>query len=135
MRQLLLLLSLVIPTLSQALELSESEFNCLVHNVYLEGRSLSDTEWVKIGAVALNRSHNWDNYHYGAASKNLCDIVSSREYSSRKLLHKPIKEKAIFAKITLRLMQATCLSEFSNFSTIFYFSSLPRRGTHFRESF
>jgi hypothetical protein len=105
---------------SQAFAISDKDFNCLVTNVYHEGRGLHNKEaWSLIAATALNRSKDWENYHYGAKSSAVCDIIKSKQYSSAKSLHKPILEVKIFKEISAWLK---CVN-WQRYKTTFYFTS------------
>jgi hypothetical protein len=105
---------------SQAFAISDKNFKCLVTNVYLEGRGLHNKEaWSLIAATALNRSNDWEHYHYGAKSPAICDIAKSKQYTSAKALNKPIHEVAIFEEISNWLK---CM-DWMRYKTILYFKS------------
>lgn len=76
-----------------------SEEECLIRNVYLEARSLSKDDWKKVASVALSRKKAFKTYRFGARTASICSIVTSRQYSTRNLLSKRIKEVKIFEKI------------------------------------
>lgn len=111
-----LLLIILLTTSQFSFAYSNNEIECLAKSTYLEGRSLNKTLWIEIAKVAVKRSKN--PHKYSSKSANLCDIVATKEYTSSKLLHKPIKEKKIYAKI-LSTLQTTSLQngKFTYFSS------------------
>jgi len=83
----------------QAHALTKAEVDCGVRSTYYEARSLSKTAWDKVLKVAVNRKQNPKKY--GSKSSNLCDIVHSRQYSTRH--NKRIKEPKTLALIAERI--------------------------------
>ena len=71
--------------------------------VYHEARGLNQSDWLKVANVAFNRKH--DKAKYKARSKNLCDIVKSREFDTSKRLNNRIKELNRFKEIKAALAQ------------------------------
>ena len=79
--------------------LSSAEQRCLLLSTYHEARSLPEVDWLKVASVATNRKEFYLKYGFGSKSGNLCDIVKSKEYTSRTKLHRPIKEVKLFSRM------------------------------------
>ena len=97
-----LVVCLVLPNL--ALALTSTEQILLSKNIYHECREktiCSKADWQKIAKVALNRVAlaKQGKQKFGAKQATLQGILTSNEYTSRKKLNKPIKDKEIWVKI------------------------------------
>jgi len=101
-RTLLLLVLLVTSQFSYAITKSEQE--CITKVVYHEARSLKEKDWLKVANVTYNRSKHFKEYHFGAKSKHLCDIVKSKQYTSKRKLKDKIKEKKRYEEIKKSLL-------------------------------
>lgn len=84
-------------------DITEEELICVARSTYHEVRSLSKKDWLKTANVAYNRKLKFAEYNFGAKSSNLCDIVKSKQYSSRRLLKHKIREKELYEKIITTL--------------------------------
>lgn len=82
---------------------TEEELICVAKSTYHEVRSLSEKDWLKTANVAYNRKLKFNEYNFGAKSNHLCDIVKSRQYSSRHKLKYKLKERKLYEKIILTL--------------------------------
>lgn len=111
---------------------AESEFSCLTKSVYLEGRGLHNKEgWRLIANTILNRQASWTSKRtFGAKSPKICDIVTSKEFTSRKKFENKIKEKKVFVEIKKFLLCQNLYSE-----KYFYFSSDPQHNMYFSKTF
>ena len=96
---LTLLVLLVTSQFVNAHHIHGSELSCVARSVYHEGRSLPSTHWIKMANVAYNRQTNYNKYNYGAKSKHLCDIVTSKQYTTRRKLKGKIHETKIYNEI------------------------------------
>ena len=94
--------------------LSKSEQVCASQNIYHEARS-NKKDWFKVLQVALNRKQ--DPKKYGAKSSHICDIVHSKQYSTRRF--KRIKEPQVYKEISIFVKRHQQLSA----SSIVYFRS------------
>jgi hypothetical protein len=89
---LICLLGLSLP----ANALTKQEQVCASQNIYFEARG-DKSSWLKVLQVANNRKQHPKKY--GAKSSNLCDIVHSSQYTTRRF--KRIKELKTYKEITL----------------------------------
>ena len=76
--------------------LTKQELICASQNIYFEARD-DKSSWLKVLQVANNRKQLPKKY--GAKSSNLCDIVHSKQYTTRRF--KRIKELKTYKEITL----------------------------------
>lgn len=81
--------------------LTKAEIECGVRSTYHEARGLSPEHWDRVFKTAVNRKNNPKKY--GSKSSNLCDIVHSRQYSTRH--HRRIKEPKTLELISNRINQ------------------------------
>lgn len=102
---------------------SKAELTCVAKSTYHEVRSLSKKDWLKTANVAYNRQLMFENYHFGAKSKHLCDIVKSKQYSSRSKLKTTIKEKEIYEEI----VKALQTNNWYNITKALYFTTTNNR--------
>lgn len=117
----LFLILLVLSRSSLALT-SEQEY--LAKSLYWECREqaiCNTTDWQKIAKVAYNRQRAYKVWKFGAKCSRISCIVQSKEYTSAKLLHKPIKEQEIYKKIVAFVKRGN----FGN-SKYLYFSTKGR---------
>ena len=103
MRKSLLLIVLLF-TSQFAHAITRSEFDCVVKSTYLEARSLDKNDWLKVANVSYNRSVHFKEYNFGAKSKHLCDIIKSKQYTSRSKLKSKIKEWDRYEEIRKTLL-------------------------------
>jgi hypothetical protein len=89
---------LLLPFHTQAL--TKSEQVCAARNIYFEARE-DKASWLKVLQVANNRTQHPKKY--GAKSSNLCDIVHSSQYTTRRF--KRIKELKTYKEITLFILR------------------------------
>jgi len=85
---------------------SNAELECVAKSTYHEARNLKPNDWVKVANVAYNRSKSYEKYKYGAKSKHLCDIVRSKEYSTRHKLRSKIAEPEVYKEILTTLKRS-----------------------------
>lgn len=118
MKSLTIFMLLVTSQFSYALTPSESE--CLARNVYHEARGLSKLDWIKTANVAINRKKKFakTTNTFGANSSNLCAIVKSREYTSRRYFKQPIKEKEVYKEIKATLKRLPLVTNALYFTAI-----------------
>lgn len=110
-------------------KISKAEFTCVSKNIYYEARG-DKKSWVKAAQVVYTRGLLWKKGEkFSSKSSNLCDIVKSPEFSTRKLLNKPIKEKKTFKEIekTLKTRNWMTLTKHSFYKTgkngLFFYAS------------
>lgn len=102
MRLTKLALLLLLPNI--ALALTPAEQLLLSKSIYAECREetiCNKADWQKIAKVALNRVTlaKLGKQKFGAKQATLQGILTSKEYTSRRLLNKPIKDKEVLEKI------------------------------------
>lgn len=103
---LTLLVLLVTSAFANAHHIHGKELTCVAKSVYHEGRSLPSKHWIKIANVAYNRQTNFHFYNYGAKSKHLCDIVKSKQYSTRSKLNNRMYETELYNEILKTLSKS-----------------------------
>ena len=78
--------------------LTPAELDCVAKSTYFEARSKPPRDWEKTASVAVKRKQVYSKkQRFGAKSSNLCDIVTSKEYTTNIKL--PIKEKEVYKEI------------------------------------
>lgn len=115
-------LFLILLVLSRSSLALTSEQTWLAKSIYLECRESSlckTTDWQKIAKVAYNRQRAYKAWKFGANCPSIACIVQSKEYTSARLLDKPIKDKKVFERIT-KFVQAGRFgtSKYLFFSTV-----------------
>lgn len=106
----ILFISLLLFT-SASFALTTQDKLCLVKTLYRECRNKTcHKEWRKITTVIFNRSKVWKKYHFKATNPSICAIVSSREFSGRKLYNKPMLDKKVLIKIKEHLDKPIIIS-------------------------
>lgn len=94
-----LTLIILLTTSQFANALSKEEQHCLLLSTYHEARSLNEKDWLLVAQVAKNRKQFYRKYKFGSKSSNICDIVTSKQYTSRNKLKQTIKEPKLLLKI------------------------------------
>lgn len=88
--------------------LTQEERICMERNVYHEARGLSSKDWVRVARVLLARKDAYRRgIKHGARSSHLCDIATSKEYSTRRSIRAKIAEKKVYAGIRKALRGVT----------------------------
>jgi hypothetical protein len=101
--------------------LSSSDRFWISRSIYHECREKKvcpKKDWRKLTRVALNRQHAFSVWKFGAKCRSLSCIVRSKEYTSHRLLDRPIKDKIVFREI-----QAFLLSGDFGTSSYLFFST------------
>lgn len=126
-----LTLIILLTTSQFANALSKQEQHCLLLSTYHEARSLSEDDWLKVAQVAKNRQQFYKKYHFGSKSANICDIVSSKQYTSRNKLNNSIKEQKVFSRmqkvLTTKQAKTKALYFTSNKNIIRYSTTFLRK--------
>ena len=102
MNPFIFLTLLVLSQTTSAAALSSSDQFWLSRSIYHECREqkiCSYEDWRKIASVALNRQRAFSVWRFGATCPTIACIVRSKEYTSNRLLLKPIKDKKVFKEI------------------------------------
>lgn len=126
MKQHKTFLFLILLVLSRSSFALTSEQFYLAKNIYHECREesiCSKQDWQKIAKVAYNRQKSFKVWKFGARCNSISCIVQSKEYTSYKLINKPIKDKEIFKKIKLFVQQG----RYGNWKYL-YFSTRGKGG-------
>lgn len=114
-------LFLILLTLSRSSFALTSDQEYLAKSIYHECRETSICsleDWQKIAKVAYNRQRAYSVWKFGAKCPSIACIVQSKEYTSARLLHKPIKEQEVYLKIVAFVKQGDFgKSKFLFFST------------------
>lgn len=95
-------LFLTLLTLSRISFALTSDQEYLAKSIYHECREqsiCSYEDWQKIAKVAYNRQLAYSVWKFKARCSSIACIVQSKEYTSAKLLNKPIKEQEVYLKI------------------------------------
>jgi len=121
MKTLTLIVLLVTSQFTHAI--TASELDCVARSTYLEARSLPKQDWLKIANVAHNRSRLFKTYHFGSRSSHLCDVVSSRQYTSHSNLHSKLQEAEVFREIKTTLQKGN----WKTMTNALYFETKNRR--------
>ena len=126
-----LTLIILLTTSQFANALSKQEQHCLLLSTYHEARGLSEDDWLKVAQVAKNRQQFYKKYHFGSKSANICDIVSSKQYTSRNKLNNSIKEQKVFSRmqkvLTTKQAKTKALYFTSNKNIIRYSTTFLRK--------
>lgn len=124
MNPFIFLILLALSQTTSATVLSSSDRFWLSRSIYHECREkkiCSVSDWQKIVSVALNRQRAFSVWRFGAKCRSLSCIVRSKEYTSHRLLLRPIKDKVVFREI-----ESFLLSENFGTSSYLFFSTLGK---------
>lgn len=126
MNPFIFLLLLVLSQTTSARVLSPSDQFWLSRSIYHECREksiCSREDWKRIAKVAENRRAAFSVWGFGATCPTISCIVQSKEYTSHRLLLRPIKDKAVFREI-----ESFVSSEDFGTSSYLFFSTKGKGG-------